>query len=541
MSQPPAQVPDRVADALSLVVVAAVAVAHGVFIARDSRLPEDLGQYYKAVPTVFRAFDDGNLWDVLAGLLPTSGGWYQALLAAGLRVLGRSAEGFRAFDLAWVTAGLALAWRCGRRLGGPRGGLATVALLGAVPLFVVQGRTGWIHIPEVTLVLATTLAWLRNPRLVGWIGPLTLGLAGFLALTLRPSGLVWMGTLGLVALPPLLVRRTAWRGLAVVGIAWIAGALLMADELPGYLAAKLEARDRYAAQVPSLLSQISTGIGLVPAAVGGLAAAWGLVRLPRPVALVLGGQVLAAIALVAGSSAGVDNFPVAVAAVALAAGRGLVAVGEAPWSTARLRNLVTVLPWLPLPLFLFWHLPQWTSGIPAFPLNDLFVRAGLPVYPSPGTAFVAWDGPADREILALLDASCPDRTLRCEVLVDQGLFRPFAEDPGALQLFLAGWDDVKVWEARMPAKALQVAEPDAALEFECGDRDLPWRTRYPQSVENLVSILRSQGLRPAWSGPFNDTCTLVWLTPGGTLPDPSRAPVGWGAPGAPARARRAPP
>ena len=113
----------------------------------------------------------------------------------------------------------------------------------------------------------------------------------------------------------------------------------------------------------------------------------------------------------------------------------------------------------------------------------------------------------------------PDREA-CDILVDQGLFQPFGEDPsGRLERFLARLDHVRVWELTWPWRNLARARPAALSHFRCGDRELGWRQRYPNSLDNLLASIQGYGLEPAAEVPWNHDCTLVWMTPGGVLPE----------------------
>lgn len=528
---------DRIADALMWGVVLAVAAAHFMFIIRDVRIPQDLGQYYTRVPYLFNAlFSPADLFRELRAALPTPGGWYQLLIAVVLRIVGRSPMAFQLFDVFWVAAVVALSGLVGRQVGSSRAGLVAACLSATFPMIVVQGRSSWIHVPEVALVLSLLWAWLRDPQLLSRRTVAWLSVGGFLVITLRPSGIGWVGSL------VVLLGSTAWdRRKAVILrvllilLVWAAGVSVILSDLPTYFTAKMAARERYALSVPDLSLQFRVGMGWLPTGFALLAGILGVLRPPWPPAVLLAAWTLIPFGLVAIFGAGLDNFPVFCAGLAILGGRGLAGAWPDKDSLGWRRGLSDVAgrvahgTWLALPIFLLSWIPQWFPNLaPTSKLAQLFVRAGFNFRSAIEDYRVPYTSVGDREILALADASCPDPTASCDILVDQGLFRPYAEDPGFLELFLARFDHVKLWETRMPAKALENMEADALVQFDCGPQDLSWRQRYPFSLENLFSTIEKEGLATAWMGAWSGGCTVMWMVPQGRFPDPSRVMQTWG-------------
>ena len=183
---------------LTAAVIAVTIAAHIRFILVDTRVPRDLGLYYGGVP---------HAYDLLLGRTPgalsewwqtigQSSGWYHLLLAAVLAIFGRGQDTFQVPDVLWVASVLTLTGLITRRIAGARAALVAVTLTAAMPGLIVSGRTGWLHVPEAALALAGVWTWMGDPGLTRRGTGVTLAVLGLLELALRPSGLVWYGSLG---------------------------------------------------------------------------------------------------------------------------------------------------------------------------------------------------------------------------------------------------------------------------------------------------------------------------------------------------------
>jgi len=135
-------------------------------------------------------------------------------------------------------AGIGLAWRLGRSIGGPRVGLIAGVVLGSSPLWIVLSRA---NILDMTLTFflsaALTCFWLAQEREKGERGerPLWHGLFACAALATLTKGLIGFLIPGAVIFLYLLITRR-WRLLSRVP--WVGGtALFLAIALPWHLLA----------------------------------------------------------------------------------------------------------------------------------------------------------------------------------------------------------------------------------------------------------------------------------------------------------------
>ncbi|MCK6503110.1 hypothetical protein L6R53_06900 [Myxococcota bacterium] len=511
---------------LGLVAAGVPAALHVDWILRDARLPRDLGLFYQRVPQVWAWLvgEGGEADATLRPLLSHSGGWYEALLAGWLALVGRSPATFQVVDLAWMLALFALvavAAAAVSDVGGhtrdagagaraARAALLALLLAAGSPFLAIFPRLSWIHVPEAVLILGAALPWLRDPTLprgAGWSG-----LLGALAVLLRPSALPWLAPLGLAMAAGVDGRRPPPRTLAVVAGAWLLGAAPALVSLGRYLGPKVEARERYARDVPPLLEQVLLGAGpLVPVAalVGG---AFFLARGRRAPGRLLLSWVALTLALWAAFRAGMDNFLVGFAALAILGGAGLAHL-------PRLGPALALAPWLLL------HLPRLLPP-PAEPsaLSPLLGALSLPPQASlhsPYRPYTAW---GRQELAQLLAASCPDQG-RCTLGVDQGLLVPYSEEPGRLELFLAGHDRVDLLDLRGDAPLEGLPRVHALVHYACGERDASWRLRYPRSLTLIARLVRSQELRPAWTRTLSRDCRVLWLVPDGQWVQPAAVPA----------------
>lgn len=502
----------------------------------DDRVPGDLGMYYAGVPHAFDLLM-GNTPGTLGEWLHTIGqptGWYHLLLAGLLALFGRNQDTFALPGVLWVLLLLVAVARLGRRVGGEGGALAAVALSAAMPGVVLSGRTGWIHVPEAALVLSALAAFAADPELSRRRTALALAGLGGLTLALRPSGLVWVGSLAaLLALQALRARRAGAplppRALLGVGVGWALGLATLVPALPRYLELKGLARARYEALLPELGLQVQMLLGALPGLLSALGLLGWLILLVRRRAdeegLALGAAERAALGLAAGWLAlagvlwiffqsGLDNFTLVCPALAL------LAAASGARLLPRLGPALAVIAFLPS-----WGL-QWVDPPPqGSPLRHIPGLREIPIDPHVLSAFRPLEGFGEAEIRALVDATCGEESppQRCTVVADQGLFAPFGEEPGYLELFLSGETRVRLFTLR--DERLPMSQRVEALsEFHCGDRDLHWRARWPRSLQNLEELMSRAKLEPVWSQQVGPGCTFLWLTPKGYVAHPELLP-----------------
>ncbi len=476
-------------DAAAAIVAAAVVGSHVRFFALDGRFPEDHGLYYTRVPDAWRFWGDLSVHaGDLVTLLAARGGWYEALLGAALRVFGRTPEVFDAVVAIWMPLIVVLTGLLARQLAGSAAAVFAVALAGSIPWVVVHGRTPWIHIPEAALVLGALTVWAGDQALERRRTRLVLALTGALAVSLRPSGLVWMAPLA-VALAPWRGRRSWWV-LAVWGIAAVPALRDVAGE---YMSAKLDARADYEALLPSAWSQLLEGLGplgllVIDASVLAMILKR---RWSGRVGAVVGCWVASAVAMWWIFSVGLDNFVVVAPGVAVLASAAAVAVHPQ-------------LAWVPVFALLLSRAP---GGVP---------------HPSPKDFKAPWTGFSPRTMEGLFTASCPDGRA-CAIGVDRGLFTWFGEEPGDLALFLMGHDDVTVEDLRF-RRGDGLPAVQAAATWSCPGLERDWDRKYPDAGENLAEVVEAQELMVVWRYAVSGTCTLLWMTPGGELLVPEALP-----------------
>ena len=115
-----------------------------------------------------------------------------------------------------------------------------------------------LRIPELALLLGALLAWVRDPELARWRTVAGLVIFGGLCLTLRPSALIWVGTL----LPLILIRiREAPKQVVATLVGWALVLPIALSDFSQYLEAKGFARERYARTVPEFSHELSVQIG----------------------------------------------------------------------------------------------------------------------------------------------------------------------------------------------------------------------------------------------------------------------------------------
>ena len=480
----------------------------------DARLPRDMGLTWADLPALHGVLSGDGALSLLGTVLLEPGGWLELAVALLLRLTGPDPVVFRMVELGWFAALLAFAALLGARLAGARGLMGMVALVGALPAVVVQARLGWIHVPEAVLCLGALLAWEGDRSLRGPRTRVLLAVLGALALALRPSAVIWLAPLAVA----LVLSRPSRKALATVALGWCLGAVPLVLTLPRYLSSKLGARERYAVDVPGLLQQLPDLLGpfgLVVLALGLLALGRAVVEGRLSLRPGLRGGVLAAWVLLPVLAfvvfrAGLDNFTLGFVALAAVAVEGL--------ASRRLAAL-TLLPWLA------FTLPQWLE--PPHP-EGLLARVGhfahLPLGPELRNHYRPYGFWSAADVLALVDATC-EAGQPCRVGVDQGLFQPYGEEPGALELFLSGADAIELVDLR-EARDRGEADLDALMHYDCGELDGPWRRRFPNSATIFARVVDHNGLAVAWTRPMDFHCRGLWLTPGGTVARPEGLPPG---------------
>lgn len=526
--------------------IAVTVAVHARFILVDTRVPRDLGLYYGGVP---------HAYDLLMGRTPgtadewwhtiaQSTGWYHVVLAGLLALFGRNQDVFQVPDVFWVASLLGLVALIARRLGGDRVALTAVALTASMPGVIVAGRTGWLHVPEAVLALAGLLAWMRERGMTLRRTGVVLGLLGLLGFALRPSGLVWLGSLALPVLWTVVSARRSgarppWSSVGWMALLWGLGSVTPLIYLRKYLTYKLEARERYVATLPDLALQAQMMLGAIPSwviavglALGGVALSrwW---RAPRGesaaaaapdarlVTLVmLGAWVLVVGVLWIGFRAGIDNFTLLCPALAILAAMGFDRLaGGRSWGGAA--PAMALVGFVPTVLFQFTM-----PGGPDAPSRSW---PGLREIPS-SPHLLNWYRPFDRfgepEVKALVDATCGRESppASCNVVVDQGLFCPFGEEPGFLELFLAGDPRVVIKTVR-DAPIPSTDRVEALIVYHCGERDVQWRNRWPRSLGNLETLLEERVLEPVWTQEVGPSCDVLWYTKRGYLPHPDHLPA----------------
>ncbi len=520
-------------DLLTLLLILAVLAAQLNFAHADLRLPRDPGLYYKLVPGLYQALGSPvAMRSTLLEGLSSSTGWYDLLLAGGLRLLGRGPLVFELACAAWVGLLLSSCALLARRSGGPLAGLCAAALAAAMPGVLIIGRTPWIHIPEAALAGLVLVLWHRDRALQRWRTALALALGGALLITLRHSGVIWIAPLA-----PLLLwsggAPRAWARLGLVLASWGLSLLVPILEFSAYLQAKLGARDRYASQLPEFLEQLGANLSwptLLACGLGLLLLALRAPRIPRdPLRPLLLAWVLTGVGLWALFRAGLDNFTPMMAALAVLGGLGLARIGAWGLLPALASFAITSLPqWVEKDAVVLFH------SVPGFP--DF--TAGV----HPNNHYRPWQGFAHPQVRALLAASCPeDPETPCYIAVDQGLFSPFTEDPGQLELFLMGQERVQLLSLRDLESLPRLGRLHGMATSFCPERDRGWRERYPQSQSLLKELMDDFEMEAVWSTDLTKGCTYLWMAPHGELLDRAALPSDGGiAPTAPADAEGQP-
>jgi hypothetical protein len=504
----------------SLLVLLGTLAGHLLYLLQDGRVPRDPGLYYKRLPDAFSWI--GNPGADSSALLPVlveSTGWYNLVAGAGLQFFGRSPEVFRALDVLWVGCVLVGAWWLARHLSGAAGGFAAIALLASMPMVVLSGRTGWIHIPEAALVLGVAVAWARDPEMKGRATVGAMAVLGSMAITLRPSGATWLAAI-LPALGWWFLRGGRWktRSPHLVWASWALALWVPLRNLGPYVEAKLDARTRYVEHLGDLGQQLTWVFGEGVMVLLGIGLALSLWKRSHPmkeiVVPLVAWPILSGVLWVLFRS-GLDNFPLLGIGLAVLAGSGL---GRA-WALGAL---------LPGIFWVFFSLPQWLplTMVRQHPVLQLATPLGASTHML--NHYRSWRGFGREDVLQLLAATCPPFASgeTCRILVHQGLFQPFGEEPGDLELFLLELDTVEILDVRNLPPGLENYPLHGAVEFRnCGRREEHWRSRFPRAAREFSEVVKATGLVSVWSRPLDKKCGVYWFAPKGgltaygTLPD----------------------
>lgn len=488
-----------------------VSGAHLHFILVDGRLPQDMGLYFQDLPQLYRAWWGQAPSALIAETLVVSGGWLQVLISGFLAVVGRSGPAFRVFDLIATTAVIVLIGAVTTHAAGRRAGLIATLLAAITPMIIVTGRSSWIHIPELALLLGSVLAWIRDPHLRSWRTVGLLVVLGGLCLTLRPSGLVWMGSL----VPFIVIKaRSQPKQVASVLLGWAVVLPIALSHFGEYLLAKGFAKARYARSVPELSHQLGAQLGPILLMIALLGLSCAVSRKSGRLGLLSLAWVLLSILLYGHFRAGLNNFTPMAAGLCILSAVGL-SHRLGAWGGR-----------LALAAFVFSYALQWLPPPDSEdPKKGQLLSLTRPS--APGNFAIPYTGFDARLVTALIQSSCPDPTGPCLVVADQGLFHPFAEDPsGQLERFLSRMDHVNVLDLSRPDMQLPDTAPNGLARFACGERNQKWRERHPHSEQNLSRIIKAHDLRVAWGRHFGADCRYRWMIPEGTTLDKNTAPEG---------------
>jgi len=499
-------------DLLSVGLVASMLAAHLRFAMLDQRLPPDLNHCYNSLPLLYELFSQGEtfalgLWTAAI----TAGGPYQALLALAMRLGGVGVWAFHlAHGLALLTILTCVALIARRKWGAAEAACALLLISPSARSIVELGRAGWIHTPEIALVLVATTAAVFDTALRRWRSAVIIALAGMCALSLRLSALVWLSTLA--ALLILHARqqgelRARGRRLLLAMAPWALGLIPSLSWAGFYFSYKLEGAARYSHMTGFnvLAQQLIAGVGLAAGACALLGTA-ALIshrdRLHDPHTALFGSWILVVVPLVLFLHAGLDNFPAFVVALALLGAAGL---GQLPRRVLALPALA----WLAV------YGSQWMPQERLTPIAErlpIIVRGKL--IEGPLNFFRPFTALSSDDVRALARASCADSDdPPCRIIVDHGLFLPDVMEPGYLPLFLVGDLQVELIPLWLGKELAEGMELDAYARWYCGNFDRQWIQRHPELPRMIDQVMGSQRFTVAWSRDVGGGCEYVWMTP----------------------------
>lgn len=465
------------------------------YVLRDTRLPRDANAALRHVPELAEAMQAGRAGEVLAGLART-GGW-QEVSVAGLAVLfGRTPLVWHAWYTGWLllaVAGLARATRAVR----VDAVLPAVALFAGFPVLLEQARVGWIHLPELALILVAVALLLDDEPIDGVRAAI---LGGCLALTgtLRGSGLAWATVVAL----PALVRARSHGGAIACVLGGLGVALTVTGaEIAAYATEKAGAAVRYASLGGAnglFILRLSLGFvttWVVAFGVGLGASAWPSRRRLALAGLVAFGIVVPLVSMFA-LSAPVANTPVFLAATALLGGMGLATLGR----SGRWGAVVLSLP----PL-----LGQLVPGSVTTPLGlplalGRYWRDDAQNYQRPYPHGVA-------RVIAEPLAACVARARPCSIVTESGLFSVTPEERGRLELFFLGYTPDEV-VLTAPTHVQPMFPVDVVARYRCEGATEEWARRHPGYAEAAEALIVARGLTAERTLSVGPRCTYRWNT-----------------------------
>jgi len=494
--------------------VALDALAFVAFAALDDRLPQDLNHCHEGLPFLYHAVGTPAHTTppaiVAAAVEPT--GWYNLLIAITMHVLGRGPHVLEIFNLAWFLLLLLGIARLASRLGGLSAAATSLALVSSMPGMVCMTRTQWVHIPETAILLLAVGELVSDPELRRWRTVAVVAVGGLLVLTLRVSGMIWVVTL----LP--LLALLAWRGrrqgawlrpALIVGV-WSLSLFCLAPEAPEYLTGKMHSRTVYNSDPLIFLGFVFSfaGDGAVWLGLAGTALFLRRDRRRhRGIKRLLLAWMAIAVVLCAVFRNQIDDFPLALVALALAAGAGLTA--RRPVFAA-----------LPVALFLFLNAVSWFPSLDEEGFgSDVSEAAGWPTDSHYRNLLRVYRGFSASHIADLLGAACPDERGACTVVVQPSLAPPVnAPTVGVFELFLLGVDEVKLNRLSDYTDGFATDAPDALVVFTCDSQGDPYLDGGDaRTPEALVKMAVAHDLRTVWRWQGNALwpCQYVWQIPGG--------------------------
>lgn len=477
-----------------LLLLGLVVVVQLDFALRDGRLPHDSNAALRHVPELAEALSSGRAGEALA-VLGRSGGWQELAVAVLALTTGRSTFAWHAWFTGWLLlalVGLARAARAVRE----DAVLPALALAVGFPVLLEQARIGWIHLPELALILTVLAVLLEGDRPLG--ARAALGVGGALALIgcLRGSGLAWAGLLAVAAL----VRSAPATGPVTTILGGLGvGLLVTGPELTLYATEKLGAAQRYASLGGAFgLVLLRQALGIVESWIVAFAVGLGLVAWPAGRRLALAGIVVAGIVVPLVSvfvlSAPVTNTPVFLGAAALVGGVGLASGGR--WGVGA-ALLVSV------PALLLQFVPSAVLQGIGQPMGwERYWRDDPQNYQRIYAESVA---PAVAERVA----ACLARQVPCGIVAEAGLFGPTPEEPGRLELFFLGFGPSDVVLVP-PTEVRPVFPVDVVARYRCQGATEGWARRHPGYAEAAAALIVERGLSRTLDLPAGPRCEYLW-------------------------------
>lgn len=434
LPEPARRRPLGLADGLALLVLAASLLALHQYCVVDTRPPADLGHYYRDLPQLYAVLVREGPSAELGRAIGQAGGAYNLGLAALMAAFGVSEELLDRVELGWLSLLLLGTWGTTRALAGRGAALAAITLAAMMPAFQVGARTHWLHFVEAAAVAGALWAWTADARLDHRRTQLALATATVFCVSLRTTGLLYMGSMLAMALATVGWQRRRRLLLPAIGLAL--GLVVVLPKLGDYVGGKLAVRQVYQSTVRPLLPSLAEQTYMAPGLLilGGLVLALALRRraLLQAPNLLLAAWAAGSLVLGGAFHVGIDNFPLLYVAAAVLAGQGLEALpGRRLLAPAGLAacGLALAAP--------FMQPPQVELLIPA--LSPAIVSFEPTHFLRPQSRALRVE-----TIQPYLDQACETDDGICTILATTGLFNLNREDDASLALFLAGVGGVKV-------------------------------------------------------------------------------------------------